>query len=58
MYPLIIILDGVIALWTNIFEYSIFNNSLKAYLITLAIFIVGSIVLRFTKKFLLTKFRG
>jgi len=43
----------VIALWTKILEYSIFQNSLKDYLITLTIFIVGAVFLHFIKKFLL-----
>lgn len=47
----------MIALWTKIFEYNLFHNSIKDYLITLFIFAAGFVILRFIQKILLGKFR-
>ncbi|NLY91261.1 MAG: mechanosensitive ion channel family protein [Firmicutes bacterium] len=44
-------------MWTEIFNYSIFHNTLRDYLITLAIFLGGAVFLSFFKKILLAKFR-
>lgn len=49
--------EEVSGLWTKIMGYIIFHNTLGDYLITLAIFVVGSLVLRSFKKLLLIKLR-
>lgn len=45
----------MIILWAILTENMIFNNSIFDYLVALAIFVVGSSVLRFVKKFLLAR---
>jgi small-conductance mechanosensitive channel len=47
----------VSGLWTKLTEYTLFHNTIGDYLISLAIFIVGSFLLRSIKKFLLLKLR-
>lgn len=44
-------------MWTKLTEYALFHNTIGDYLISLAIFIVGSFLLRSIKKFLLLKLR-